>query len=109
MQINITCKHVEMTPAIKSRIEDRLAKMPRYYDSIKHVDAIIEHAQGKPTVEFIARGEHNKTFVAKETDADLYTAIDMASHKLERQLTKAKGRERDNKGGGESVGDEREI
>jgi putative sigma-54 modulation protein len=106
LQIKITGKHIEITEAIRARIDDKITKAPRYYDTITQAEIIIDGSSGQlPSVEIIARGEHNKVFVAKESDADLYTAIDLASHKLERQLTKAKAKERDNKNtGGEKPG-----
>ena len=48
-------------------------------------------------VEIIARAEHGKVFVGTNTGQDAYQCIDMAVHKLEGQLRKAKGKERDNK------------
>jgi putative sigma-54 modulation protein len=98
LQFTIKGRHVEITEAIRSRAEDKVSKFPRYYDNISQVEVIVDRPAGQlPSVEIIARGEHNNVFVAKESDADLYTAIDKASHKLERQLTKTKTKERDNK------------
>jgi putative sigma-54 modulation protein len=98
MQVEITGKHVEITDAIRKHAQDKVVKFPRYYNSITHVQVIIEGGKGQlPSVEIIARAEHNKVFVATESGADAYTAIDLAAHKLERQLTKMKTKERDNK------------
>jgi putative sigma-54 modulation protein len=98
LQFDITGKHVEITEALRKHALDKVSKFPRYYDSVTHVEVKIERAEGHlPTVEVIARGEHSKVFVAKESGADVYACIDLAAHKLERQLTKKKTRERDNK------------
>jgi len=48
-------------------------------------------------VEIIARAEHNKVFVVREAAENIYKGIDIAVHKLERQLRKIKGKERENK------------
>jgi ribosomal subunit interface protein len=48
-------------------------------------------------VEVIARAKHSKVFVGTETGEDAYRCIDMAVHKLERQLRRTKSKERDNK------------
>jgi ribosomal subunit interface protein len=83
---------------LRNHAESKISKFPRYYNSINHVEVKVERAEGHlPTVEIIARGEHNKLFIAKETGADIFTCIDAATHKIERQLTKMKTRERDNK------------
>lgn len=106
LQFDITGKHVEITDAMRKHAESKVSKFQRYYDSINQVEVKIERSEGHlPTVEVIARGEHNKLFVATESGADILTCIDMAVHKVERQLTKMKTRERDNKyvAGGSAV------
>lgn len=98
MLINITGKHLEITEAIRKHVEDKINKMPRYYNSINQADVIIEGNEGgNKSVEVIARAEHNHVFVATEIGTDLYTCIDLAVHKLERQIHTHKEKERDNK------------
>jgi len=99
---NISGKHVEITDAIRTHAQDKAAKLPRYYDSVTKVEVVVEagdKGNGSRSVEVIASGEHNKIFVAKEQGADVYACIDLAMHKIERQLAKAKGIERENKHG----------
>jgi len=101
----ITGKHVDITEAIKRYAEEKTSKLPRYYDSINQVEVIIDgNKGGNVSVEIIARAEHNKIFVVTERGEDAYSCIDIAVHKLERQLRKRKGKERENKhaGGAES-------
>jgi putative sigma-54 modulation protein len=102
----ISGKHIEITEAIKAHAEEKTAKLPKYYNSINQVEVIIDGGQGGNTsVEVIARAEHSKVFVGTETGDDTYRCIDMAVHKLERQLRKAKSKERDNKhSGGHQIG-----
>jgi putative sigma-54 modulation protein len=98
LQFNMTGKHVEITDALRKHALDKVSKFPRYYNNINQVEVKIERNEGHlPTVEVIARGEHSKLFVATESGADVYACIDLATHKIERQLTKMKARERDNK------------
>ena len=99
----ITGKHIEVTEAMKRHSEEKTSKLPRYYDSINQVEVIIDGGKGgNVTVELIARAEHSKVFVCTESGEDAYGCIDIAVHKLERQLRRAKGKERDNKHGGAS-------
>jgi len=94
----ITGKHIDITEAIKRHAEEKTSKLPKYYDSINQVEVIIDNEPGGSTsVEIIARGEHNKIFIVKESGEDAYKCIDVAVHKLERQLRRKKGKERDNK------------
>jgi putative sigma-54 modulation protein len=94
----ISGKHIEITEAIKAHAEEKTSKLPKYYNSINQVEVVVDGAQGGGmSVEVIARAEHSKVFVGTETGEDTYRCIDMAVHKLERQLRKAKSKERDNK------------
>jgi len=94
----ISGKHVEITEAIRRHAEEKTSKLPKYYSSINQVEVIIDGNQGgNISAEIIARAEHSKVFVATERGEDAYRCIDMAAHKLERQLRRAKSKERDNK------------
>ncbi|MFZ2147425.1 MAG: ribosome-associated translation inhibitor RaiA [Sedimentisphaerales bacterium] len=98
MLFTITSKHIEITEAVRKHAEEKTSKLPKYYNSINQVEVIIDGNQGGGTsVEIIARAEHSKVFVGTETGDDAYHCIDMAVHKLERQLRRTKGRERDDK------------
>jgi len=94
----ISGKHIDITEAIRRHAEEKTSKLPRYYDSINQVEVIIDGSKGGNTsVDIIARAEHNKIFIVKEAGEDAYKCIDVAVHKLERQLRRKKGRERNNK------------
>ena len=98
MLFTISGKHIEITEAIRMHAEEKTSKLPRYYNSINQVEVIIDGSQGGNTsVEIIARGEHSKVFIVTETGEDAYRCIDVAVRKLERQLRRKKGRERDDK------------
>ncbi len=98
MLFTISGKHIEITEAIRTHAEEKTAKLPKYYSSINRVEVIIDGNQGGDTsVEVIAKAEHGKIFVGTEAGQDAYRCIDMAVHKLERQLRKVKGKERDDK------------
>ncbi|MCI0499823.1 MAG: ribosome-associated translation inhibitor RaiA [Planctomycetales bacterium] len=98
MLVTVTGKHVEITDPIRAHAEEKAAKLPRYYNSITRIDVLVEGNEGgNQSVEVIVHAEHNELLVAKETGADTYMCIDMAVHKLERQLKKAKEKQRGHK------------
>ena len=106
MLFTITGKHIEITEAMKEHAEEKTSKLPRYYNSLNQIEVILDGSEGgSMSVEIIARAEHSKVFVGTEKGTDAYQCIDMAVHKLQQQLSKAKRRERDNKnpGGSELV------
>jgi putative sigma-54 modulation protein len=94
----ITGKHIEIPQTVRNYAEKKTSKLPKYYNSINQTEVIIGGGPGgKIQVEIIARAEHNKVFVVTETSEDAYKSIDAAVRKLERQLRRKKGKERDNK------------
>ena len=99
MLFTITGRHVEITDAIRSHAEEKTAKLPKYYNSVNQVEVIIDGGGdgGDATVEIIARAEHSNVFIAKESGQDTYACIDLAVHKLERQLRRKKKKQRNNK------------
>jgi putative sigma-54 modulation protein len=99
LDVRIIGKHIEITDAIKAKIEDKISKFPKYYNNISNVEVIVEGSGGGITcsVEIIVRAKHNHVFVAKDAGGDMYACIDEAERKMEHQLTKHKQKERDNK------------
>jgi len=94
----ISGKHIDITEALRKYAEEKTSKLPKYYNSVNRVEVIISGDKGGNTsVEIIARAEHSKIFIVSETGEDAYRCIDVAVHKLERQLRRKKGKERDNK------------
>lgn len=99
MHFTITGKHIDITDAIRAHAQEKASKLPKYYDSIDNVEVLVDSSQGggNITVEVIARAQHSKVFVGTESGQDAYQCIDMAVHKIEGQLRKIKGKERDDK------------
>jgi len=95
----IVGKHIDVTEALKEHARKKTSKLSKFYSSINQVEVIIDREQGGSSlsVEIIARGAHSKVFIAKEVSEDAYQCIDVVVHKLERQLRRAKTRERNNK------------
>jgi ribosomal subunit interface protein len=98
LQFTITGKHFTVTEAVRARAEEKTSKLPRYYDGIDQVEVIIDGTvKGQISAEVIARGKPASVFVATQTGEEVLSCIDGAVHKLERQLTKKKGIQRDHR------------
>ena len=94
----ISGKHIEITEALKAHAEEKTSKLPKFYSSLTRIEVIIDGSDGgNCSVELIARAEHSNVFVVTERGPDAYACIDLAVHKLERQLRKKKEKQRDNK------------
>lgn len=97
MLFTITGKHFEITDKIRDHAQQRTEKLPRYFDGINQIEVIIDGNSSDSGVEIIARGEHGHVFIATESGDDTVTCIDLAVHKLERQLRRKKAKQRNNK------------
>ena len=98
MQFTITGKHISVTEAIRAHAQEKASKLPHYYDGVDQVEVILDGStKGTVRVEIIIRVKPGSGFVATQTGADILGCIDGAVHKLERQLTKKKGMQRDHR------------
>jgi putative sigma-54 modulation protein len=100
MQITVTFRHVDSTPALRSYAQDKVARVARKYlrrPGDAHV--ILGVSKQRHVAEITLQGDHVSMF-AKETTHDLYSAIDLAVEKLEHQAQKLKARRREHKGVG---------
>lgn len=96
MQITITARNLEVTPAIADYVEKRLHKLKRYFHSIVdvHVVVMLQRFQHICDITMNASGV---TLHGQEKTDDLYVSIDKVVDKIERQLQKYKAKLRDHR------------
>lgn len=93
MRIQVTAKHMELTPAIQQYAEQKAGKLPRYYDGVQSITVVLERPKSDHVeVEIRADVEKHSDFVAKASGQDVYECIDLALDKVHRQLAEFKDR-----------------
>jgi putative sigma-54 modulation protein len=94
MNLNITGRHVEVTPAIREYITTKLDRVIRHFDNVTSISVIIsvEKLKQKAEVTLHVRG---KDIYVESDDSDLYAAIDSMADKLDRQVIKYKQKNQD--------------
>jgi len=97
MRINITSKHLDMTPSIEEYIHSKVEKLTRFYNRIEQIDAKIEKTTHGFVAEIITDVEHHDDVIATNEDDDMHAAIDGCINRSVRQLTDLKSRIRDHK------------
>jgi len=99
VEITISGRHLEITPAIRQYAEEKAGRLPKFYDLIQDIEIVLDgHADGKQKrAEIVAIAEHKNRFVAHHEGEDLYGCIDQAVHKVQTQLTAHKERFRNRK------------
>src|SRR6476646_928171 len=98
MQINVTFRHVEPTPTLRSHAEEKLERMVKKHLR-RPVDAhvILSVSKERHAAEITLQADH-VTMFAKEETTDLYAAIDLAVGKLEHQAQKLREKRKEHKG-----------
>lgn len=89
MQINITGQHVEITPALKDYVTEKLERINRHITGITQVHAVL----AVDKLQHIAEAKINipgGQLFAKAVADDMYAAIDDLSDKLDKQAVKHK-------------------
>lgn len=93
MEMNIRGVKVDVTPAIKSHITEKIGKLDKYLDKPEDINAkvIIRVINNQQTIE-VTVPTQKFTLRAEECHEDLYAAVDLVLDKLENQLRKHKTR-----------------
>lgn len=94
MNLNITGHHVEVTPAIRDYVGNKLDRVIRHFDNVTSANVIlsVEKLAQKAEVTLHVRG---KDIFAESQDEDMYAAIDLMTDKLDRQVLKYKRKMQD--------------
>jgi putative sigma-54 modulation protein len=89
MQVTVTGRHFEVTPALRSYVEARLDRMHRYMGRIHAAHVTLSVEKHRHRAEFVLQSEGHE-FTCKEVSEDMFSALDQASEKLERQIRRFK-------------------
>ena len=89
MEIQLTAKQLKVTPAIRQYVDQKMGKAQKYFDHIVWGQAFLFVEKRSHKAEMIIHAP-GQTFRALATAADLYSAIDLASDKIDSQLKKHK-------------------
>jgi putative sigma-54 modulation protein len=89
MNLQLSGRHLEITPAIRSYVTDKFVRITRHFDHVIDVNVImsVDKLVQKVEANVHVRG---KDFFVECTDANMYAAIDGLADKLDRQILKHK-------------------
>jgi putative sigma-54 modulation protein len=94
MNLNVSGHHVEVTPAIRTYVRSKLERVTRHFDHVidAHVILTVEKLRQKAEVTLHVPG---KDLHCESEENDLYAAIDLLAHKLDRQVMRYKDKLQD--------------
>jgi len=93
MNLNIDGHHLDITPAIREYVTNKLTRIRRHVDHVidAHVILTVEPAQHKADITLHLPGKDIHCAVA---DNDLYAAIDLLIDKADRQVVQFKEKQK---------------
>jgi putative sigma-54 modulation protein len=91
MQITVSGHHVEVTPALRDYVSNKLQRLERHFDNLTnaHVVLSIEKLRQKAEATLHLAGAN---VFADAVEDDMYAAIDALADKLDRQVKRHKER-----------------
>jgi len=89
MNLNLTGHHLEITPAIRDYVINKLDRVTRHFDHVIDVTVVlsVDKLRQQITANLHIRG---KDIHAECVEADMYAAIDALADKLDRQVLRYK-------------------
>jgi putative sigma-54 modulation protein len=99
MKFEYTGRHVEVSPAIRSHVEDHFKKLDHIFNNSATTHVVIEVEKNRHIGEVIVHWRDH-TLTAKDTNVDMYMALTRAMTKVEKQAVKLKKKIIDRKQGG---------
>ena len=89
LQINITGKHLDLTPAIKQYVQEKVSKVEKNFHPILDIHVIICVEKYNHIVEIVLK-TNVSTVRVKGESKDMYASIDLTVDKLIRHLRRVK-------------------
>lgn len=89
MKFNIVGKNIEVTPGLRSAVEDKIGKLEKFFteDTEVHVTLSVEKDRQKIEVTIPVKGNIIRS---EQVSSDMYVSIDLVEEIIERQLKKYK-------------------
>jgi putative sigma-54 modulation protein len=94
MNLSLTGRHLEVTPAIREYVMNKMARITRHFDNVIDTQVILSIERLNHTAEITMR-LRGKDIHCEAIDENLYAAIDLLADKIDRQVIKYKSKVQD--------------
>lgn len=94
MNLIIHGHHLEVTPALRTYVQNKMERVRRHFDHVIDADVVlsVDKLVQRAEVTLRVRGD---SLHAEATDTDMYAAIDALIDKLDRQVLRHKDKTRE--------------
>lgn len=97
MQMQLTGHHVEITPALREYVTNKIDRLGRHYDQVVDIHVVLSVEKLLHKAEATIHVNRGTVF-ADSSAADMYAAIDLLVDKLDRQVKKHKEKSSSHRG-----------
>ncbi len=91
MAIEITGRHMEVSDAMKTYAEDKALRLTTEFPRVENIHIIMDVQKFRHLAEVLIQGAHMR-IEASETTDEMYSALDAAFEKAERQIRRLRGK-----------------
>lgn len=89
MNLDITGKSIEITPALRQHVENKIRKIKRHFENVIDIHVILDVIKREHHAEATIKIS-GRTLFAETRSTDMYSAVDQLMDRLDRQIIKAK-------------------
>ena len=94
MNLQVSGHHLEITPALRDYVTEKLERVTRHFDHVIDVNVILSVDKLKQKAEVTVHLSGKDIYV-ESIEEDLYAAVDVLADKLDRQVQKYKQKMQD--------------
>jgi putative sigma-54 modulation protein len=105
MQTSVTFKNLDPSDHLKSYIQEKLDRFDKFLDNPAEASVVLAVEKFRHIAEISVSGDR-LNLIGKEETNDMYSAIDMALDKLEKQIKKNKQKVRERRGASKTLAKE---
>lgn len=94
MNIIVAGRHIDVTEALRARVIEKVGKLSRYFDQVHKAQVWlrVEPYAGNNQVVEVTLWADGVVLRGEEASADMYASIDLVVDKLEKQISKFRGK-----------------
>jgi putative sigma-54 modulation protein len=89
MNLQLTGHHIDITPALRAYVENKLERLTRHFDHVIDANVVLT-VEGLQQIVEATLHVRGKDLFAEAREPDMYAAIDVLVDKLDRQIVKHK-------------------
>ncbi len=97
MQVEITCRHGEITSSERDYFTQKVEKLLTYFERVTAIGVTVDYEKDRVKVEILVDSEHKHDFVSHDLGSNVTPTFDSAYHKMEQQIRKYKEKLQDHR------------